>query len=369
MSSILGEGVLGAFVLGEEGPPTIANPGTQHTLVGASVALGFTSSGATSFTVEGLPLGLNLNTSTGEITGKPTLANSYSTKVIAHNAGGEASVTFEWLVEAPAPPPEPEPGVPTNVPPDFEAAFFDLQDHLPVWWQSRNPAAVLYGLLFSTGELLDELAWLFEQPYLNSVLNTADEEGLIRNFAFAYGLSDEQLPPTTERLRAYIRACAEMDGSLEGLIRILMAIIGANEAINITGGTVLIFPGGGEGFTFPASGEGLHMFQFAPGEGPKSGLFFPANGEGLHFPVLPSVLPSDNMIAATGEVPPGAGPGLTFSQNEYILITQNSPDTFHFTVEVLNWLTFERAAFRRAIERYQPADSFPGIVVEVPVLA
>jgi hypothetical protein len=452
----------------------------------------------------------------------------------------------------------------TTIAPDFEQALVDLQDHLPSWWESRNPEAVLYGLLTAVGAQLDNLAWLFEQPYLNSVLDTANEEGLLRNFAFAYGLELEQLPPTAERLRPYIQACSEMDGSLTGLLRILMAIIGANATINTTGGAVLTFPdptefpalpvidsftrapenplsdggrwatitgatgtgeiiesqswkapleaeggaywdpaeqaepavsiekvgnsglvgayfgvwacltaaarsgylvratttnvaakectvtiekwvagvktvlattekvvfnvgsgsadalglsvsggvvrswhrvagvwtqlaeaadatystgytgfmgakgsillrnfayGNGGGLVFPENGEGLQLFQFAAAEGPKAGLTFPSNGEGLRFPTLPSLLPSDNMIGNTGETPPGAGPGLTFSQNEYILITQNSPGPYQFTVEILNWLSFDRNAFRRALERYNPSDCYPPIVQEVSVLA
>jgi hypothetical protein len=251
---------------------------------------------------------------------------------------------------------------------DFEASLIDLQDHLPLWWETGNPEAALYSLLYTFGTQLDQLAWLFEQPYLNSVLDTANEEGLIRNFAFAYGLEQEQLPPTAERLREYIKACAEMDGSLLGLLRVLMAVIGANAAVNTTGGEVLTFPAGGEGLTFPANGSGLTMYQFAPGEGPKAGLTFPANGEGLHFPILPSLLPSDNMIGATGETPPGAGPGLTFSQNEYLLVTQG-PGLYEWKIEVLNWLTFDRNAFRRAVERYSNADFYPATIQEVSVLA
>ena len=253
----------------------------------------------------------------------------------------------------------------TEIAPDFEEALTDLQDHLPDWWATRAPGAAVESLLTLWGTRIDELAWLFENPYLNSVLATADEEGLLRNFAFAYGLENEQLPPTAERLRAIITAAAEMDGSLNGLLRVLMAIIGAGEAVNITGGTILTFPGGGGGLTFPANGEGLKLYQFAPGEAPTAGLFFPLNGEGLIFPTLPLALPSDNMIGATGGVPPGAGPGLTFSQNEYLLITAGP---YQLTIEVLNWLTFDRNAFRRAVERYNPADCLPAIIQEVSVL-
>jgi hypothetical protein len=129
------------------------------------------------------------------------------------------------------------------------------------------------------------------------------------------------------------------------------------------------FQGLGPGLTFPANGEGLRLFQFAPGEGPQAGLTFPANGEGLYFPVLPFVLPSDNMIGATGETPPSAGPGLVLAQNEYLLIEQNTPGPYQLIVEVLNWLTFDRNAFRRAVERYQPADALPALIQEVSVLA
>jgi hypothetical protein len=249
------------------------------------------------------------------------------------------------------------------VAPDFEHSLVDLQNHLPLWWASRNAEAILYQLLAAGGALLDELAWLFENPYLNSVLDTATGEGLLRNFAFAWGLENEQLPPTVEQLRAYIKACAEADGSLESLIRTLTALL--ETPVNTTGGSVLIFPAGGEGLTFPENGSGLTLYQFAPGEGPKAGLFFPSNGEGLHFPVYPSSLPSDNMIGATGETPPGAGPGLVFSQNGFVAVKPNTPGPYQFEVEVCSWLTFDRKAFQRAIERYEPADCLPAVTREV----
>lgn len=256
---------------------------------------------------------------------------------------------------------------PHTVAPDFEAALADLQAHLPLWWASRDPNSALYGLLAAGGSVLDELAWLFEQPYLDSVLLTASQKGLELNFAFAWGLTHEQLPPTTEQLRAYIWARTEANGSLESLAATLLALL--NTPANTTGGAVLTFPAGGEGLTFPENGQGLTMFQFGPGEGPKAGLTFPVNGEGLIFPTLPSSLPSDNLIGNTGETPPGAGPGLTFSQNEFVLIKENTPTAYALEVEVLNWLAFDRGAFKRAVERYQPAESLPAVIREVAVLS
>lgn len=250
-----------------------------------------------------------------------------------------------------------------EVAPDFEASLTDLQDHLPYWWASREPESALYSILNAAGTLLDELAWLFEDPFLNSVLTTANEEGLLRNFSFVWGLENEQLPPTTEQLRAYIKACAESDGSLKSLVKTLTALL--ESPVNTTGGTVLVFPEDGEGLTFPANGTGLAMFQFAPGDEPKAGLIFPANGEGLHFPAFPSSLPSDNVIGATGETPPGAGPGLIFSQNGFVAVQPNTPNAYQFVVEVCSWLTFDRKAFQRAVERYEPADDLPAIIREV----
>jgi hypothetical protein len=250
-----------------------------------------------------------------------------------------------------------------EIAPDFAPALEDLQDHLPYWWASREPNSALYSLLAASGVVFDQLAWLWENPYLNSVLDTADGEGLLRNFAFAWGLQSEQLPPTVEQIRSYIKACAESDGSLESLLNTLTALL--ETSINTTGGAVLTFPSGGEGFTFPANGEGLKLYQFAPGDEPTAGLIFPANGDGLTFPVLPLSLPSDNVIGATGETPPGAGPGLIFSQNGFVSIQQNTPTPDQFTVEVCSWLTFDRKAFQRAVERYEPADCLPAVIREV----
>jgi Putative Ig domain len=348
--------------------PTITNPGSQHSYVESIVSLALEATGTTGWEATGLPAGTTINPATGVISGTLTTVGSYSVTVTAKGPGGEAHATFEWVIAAvPAPEPEPKPEPEGHtVAPDFEEALVDLQDHLPYWWESRNPESALYSLLSAGGALLDELAWLFEKPFLNSVLDTADEEGLLRNFAYAWGLENEQLPPTTEQLRAYIKACAESDGSLNSLVATLTALL--ETPVNVTGGPILTFPGGGEGLTFPTNGAGLPLYQFEPGEEPKAALVFPANGEGLHFPVLPSLLPSDNMIGDTGETAPGAGPGLIFSQNGFVAVQPNTPGPYQFTVEVCSWLTFDRKAFQRAVERYEPADCLPAAIREVEVV-
>lgn len=253
-------------------------------------------------------------------------------------------------------------GAAASVAPDFEDAQIDLQEHLPLWWESRTEGTAIHSVVSAGALVLNELAWLWENVFLDSILDLATEEGLVRNFAFAWGLANEQLPPTVEQLRTYIKTCAESDGSLDSLLASLVALL--ETTINVTGGTILTFPASG-GLRFPASGVGLPLFQFAPGEEPKAGLVFPANGTGLRFPGLPSSMASDNLIGATGETPPGAGPGLQFGQTGLVAVIETTPGPYQFTVEVCSWLTFDRKAFRRAVERYEPADSLPAIIREV----
>jgi hypothetical protein len=39
--------------------------------------------------------------------------------------------------------------------PDFAPALGDLQDHLPDWWRTRDPASNLYAILVAVGYLID----------------------------------------------------------------------------------------------------------------------------------------------------------------------------------------------------------------------
>lgn len=250
--------------------------------------------------------------------------------------------------------------------PDFEAALADLQNNLPQWWATRDEGGTLYELLVAIGESLDALAWAFEQPYLDQSITTASEEGLLRNFALAWGVESERLPPTAQQLRAYIEARAKEDGSLQSLLTTLTALLETPQ--NTTGGAIVKFPAGGGGLTFPTSGAGITLYEFEPGHGPKGGLIFPANGEGLRFPESPESLLSEDgrLTGATGETPPGPpGVGLTFSQNGYVSILQNTPGPYELEVETLNWLAFDRKAFQRAVERFQPAHCLPARIREL----
>jgi len=268
--------------------------------------------------------------------------------------------------------------------PDFEQALGDLQDHLPFWWRTQDPASNLYDLLEAIAGQIDNLSVLFEQPYLDQSLTTASAAGLQRNFAFAWGLTREQIPSVLSQLVAYIQARSSEDGTLGSMLNTLTSLV--NTPVNTTGGPVLTFPaaGGltfpdvtglsnlvfvfGVGITLPATfgGQpaGLIMFEFPAGSQPVAGLIFPLNGSGLRFSVNPSSLPSDNVIVQDGTSPIGAGSGLTFASNGFVNIIQGFT-TYTLTVQVQNWLAFDRGAFQRAVGRFQPAHCLPASIVEV----
>jgi hypothetical protein len=289
--------------------------------------------------------------------------------------------------------------------PDFEQALGDLQDHLPDWWRTSDPSSEIYKFLTALAALIDGLSVLWEQPYLDQVLATASEYGLLNNFAYAWGVSHENLPTVVGQLRDYIAARAADDGSLGSIINTLTSLL--NTPQNTTGGPILTFPGA---LTFPANGSGiplpirfsdgglafpdpsggnlvfpvddsglalpatfgsqpagLIMYEFTPGNGPGAsiGLVFPANGSGLQFPEQTSVMVSDNVIVQDGTVALGAGDGLIFGSNQFIELI---PDYlgYRLTVKILNWLAFDRGALERAVERAQVADWLPTLIIEVP---
>ena len=84
---------------GEGGVPTVENPGTQHTRKGKEVAFKIHATNATHYAATGLPAGLAINESTGEITGTPTTVESPLVKVTVENEAKEtATMSFEWVI-------------------------------------------------------------------------------------------------------------------------------------------------------------------------------------------------------------------------------------------------------------------------------
>ncbi|MFI9604026.1 M4 family metallopeptidase [Streptomyces sp. NPDC052043] len=82
---------------------TVTNPGDQSSTVGKAVSLqvsaSTTNGGALTYSATGLPAGLSINNSTGLISGTPTTATTYSTKVTATDSkGSSGSASFNWTV-------------------------------------------------------------------------------------------------------------------------------------------------------------------------------------------------------------------------------------------------------------------------------
>ena len=86
---------------------SVTNPGTHNGAVGDSIALPIQSGGLPSgdswtYAATGLPSGLSINTSSGQIGGTITgSANAYSVSVTASDGqGGSASQSFTWNVSS-----------------------------------------------------------------------------------------------------------------------------------------------------------------------------------------------------------------------------------------------------------------------------
>lgn len=87
---------------------TITNPGTQSNVLGATVALGLTAADSnpaiTTFTwgAANLPRGLSISSTTGTISGNPSLTGSFSVTVTATDAtGSSGNATFTWNITNP----------------------------------------------------------------------------------------------------------------------------------------------------------------------------------------------------------------------------------------------------------------------------
>jgi hypothetical protein len=270
----------------------------------------------------------------------------------------------------------------------FDPSIERVQDALWGWAAQYDPSSELYMTLAVWCDVIDSIGDDLDGIWLSRCMETALQADLLAQYAYVYGLSQEQLPPTVDQLRAYIQAVSQENGTVISLVNELMALVGAG---SLTGGPVLTFPAtggglifpnpagtsglvwpmGGTGFMLPTSftgqSAGLTMWQFATV--PSAGLIFPAGGGGLLFPILPLIgsnpYQSEAMDGTTAGTVVGTGAGLlplTFASNPFITVIQSYPS---FVVEVQSYLMFDRAAFRRAVARFQPAHLLPGTVVEL----
>ncbi len=99
-----------AFLFPNVSPPasstptvTVTNPGTQTGALSTPASLQIqasdTATGTTfTYTATDLPLGLSINSSTGAVSGTPTMTGSYLTTVTVNDGSGASSVNFTWTI-------------------------------------------------------------------------------------------------------------------------------------------------------------------------------------------------------------------------------------------------------------------------------
>lgn len=227
----------------------------------------------------------------------------------------------------------------------YEDALPALQDHLPDWWATKydptlgHPVPVLYALLLAFATAVDQVSADLENLHADMALSNATLNGLVREYAYAYGIDNEQLPPTSTALRQYLQAWAGVDGSTVSIVRLLTTFL--STAINVSG-TQLVFDAGGAGITLPSDGSPLILYQQTT---QQSALNFPVDGSGFSFP-------SD-------------GSGLLVPVVSGWVVVVESAATYTWTVQVKSYLAFDRAAFARAVERLRQAHLLPATITEI----
>ncbi len=87
--------------------PVLTNPGARTSTVGTPLDLALSASDPNgdvlSYAATGLPPGLSINTSSGHITGTPSLAGSYSVVVSATDGINTATAAFVWTTQGTSP--------------------------------------------------------------------------------------------------------------------------------------------------------------------------------------------------------------------------------------------------------------------------
>ncbi len=83
-------------------PPTLSTPGDQQSIIGESVVLSIFAEDADgdllSFSAEGLPAGLSIDSESGVISGTPTSAGNYQVTVSVTDGKENVSISFLWRV-------------------------------------------------------------------------------------------------------------------------------------------------------------------------------------------------------------------------------------------------------------------------------
>ena len=104
LSAVVLAAFLGAPPALAAGTPTVTNPGSQYSGVGVAVSLqAAATSGTTPYTwsATGLPAGVSINSSSGLVSGTPTTAGTYATKLTATDTAKAAgTASFTWTTGA-----------------------------------------------------------------------------------------------------------------------------------------------------------------------------------------------------------------------------------------------------------------------------
>lgn len=242
----------------------------------------------------------------------------------------------------------------------YEDSLEVLQEHLPDWWAKEDASSILYAILTAIADQQDDLSEDLEALFADMALVTATLDGLREEYAYAHGIEYEQLPPTVDALREYLRAWIAANGSKESVVQTLVAFL--KTPVNLTG-TQLVFAADGSGLTFPADGSGLVMFQQTED---TAYLVFATDGTGITFPPPEgSLVGQINVIAPSdGSTPPGAtGDGLIFPLSGWVDVVEDF-QVYAWTVYTKSYLNFDRAAFARAVERLRQAHLLPATIIE-----
>ncbi|MEH6455361.1 MAG: Ig-like domain-containing protein [Cocleimonas sp.] len=93
-------------VVNNNNPPTVTRPANQSTVQNASVNLAIQANDidgdSLSFSSTNLPVGLQINSATGVISGAPTVAGVNTVNITVSDASTSDSIQFTWLVTVPA---------------------------------------------------------------------------------------------------------------------------------------------------------------------------------------------------------------------------------------------------------------------------
>lgn len=247
----------------------------------------------------------------------------------------------------------------------FPAALPKLQASLPQWLAAGDPTSEMFKTLAAAAAQQDELGATFDSVSDGRSLLTCSQEDLYEQYAYVYGLQNEQAAPTPQALRTLLIAMAAADATVNGTLNVLIALLSTPQ--NVAGGTVLLFDAGGAGLTFPADGSGLTTYQFVVGQSflPQVGLQFNADGTGVLFPPPADGATLDTVIPADGSGVVLSSPAPLYFQQFGLVAIIPDPDDATYEVRVGSYLQFDRPTFARLVNRLRPSHLYAPTIKEV----